>query len=361
MWPFKKQSDTPETIKKETTNDYPKPKVSTQFICNPDATKKMIEEKEHKTFTASRMRVNISSKLNKDISLYSFLEFNGFFEHTENGDYILGWADSYTDNGKQISGKYILIEKYEIILKGKIQRPNDGNISKNGTFIFNDYFSKEEFGGTFFAIGVDGKILIQKKLKANLGNNGISDDGNNAVCQTWYSKISPEDSNKLFFFDLINQELKWSCEPESGNADSFRFDRENGVLFLDYNDGKCYRYNFDGVFLDSEKWGKDKAENANGYELLVIADGLIESINSSNSDLNQYEEAFSLMKRALEKGVSEYTQSTVHRQFGEIYLKFSETAEAINHFEKALSLNPKIGLKKILNSDYHSTNTPSIF
>jgi hypothetical protein len=43
-----------------------------------------------------------------------------------------------------------------------------------------------------------------------------------------------------------------------------------------------------------------------------------------------------------------YFTLSIHRQIGEIYLKQNKVVDTIQHFEIALSLNPKIGLKKVL-------------
>lgn len=346
MWPFKKKNDTPETIKHEINPENAKPKITGKFIFNAEATKKMLEKREPNIISISKMSKNIASMSDEDLSIYLYSNFGGHFFIAQKEDYRLGWME-YISEGEK-AAKFLLIEKNEIILSGKMIRPMEGKVATNGTFILSDWHSEDEYGGIFYVIRKDGVVIVQCKVKANLGNTGISDDGNYAVCQTWNSPISPEDSNKLFFFDLTKPVLVWSCEPEPGQADSIRFDNKNKILFLDYNNGKSYQYDYDGHFLDSEKWQKDRADNANGYELLTIADELIESIGNSASDIDQFNEAFSIIKKALEKGVSEYTQSTVYRQLGEIYMKFNKNSEAIKHFEKALSLNPKIGLKKIL-------------
>lgn len=61
-----------------------------------------------------------------------------------------------------------------------------------------------------------------------------------------------------------------------------------------------------------------------------------------------YDEVIGLLKQALGKGVSENTQAHIHRNIGKIYHKRGANSEAIKHFETAMSLNPKVGVKKLL-------------
>jgi len=61
-----------------------------------------------------------------------------------------------------------------------------------------------------------------------------------------------------------------------------------------------------------------------------------------------YDEVIDLLKRALDKGVSENTQARIHRNIGEIYYKRGQNSKAIEHFEIAVSLNPKVGVKRLL-------------
>ncbi|MGB4752013.1 MAG: tetratricopeptide repeat protein [Fervidobacterium sp.] len=47
-------------------------------------------------------------------------------------------------------------------------------------------------------------------------------------------------------------------------------------------------------------------------------------------------------------GLSENTQARIHRNIGEIYYKRGQNSKAIEHFEIAVSLNPKVGVKRLL-------------
>lgn len=280
------------------------------------------------------------------------LDFHGQYHQSENGRYILAWSD-FDSNSKILGfrekghGRYVLLEDGKIKVQGKLERPNDGKVSNQGIFIINDWMFDPGLNGTFYAFNADGQELIQHKCEANLLNNGLSDDGKYAVCQT-ANNSEGDDGNKLFFFDLKDRKFVWKRKPETGWTKEYLFDTIQNVLFLIYNK-KGFRYSFvNGAFIDSELWEKDSINFANGYQLLEIAEEKKRQLELKNADLLCYDEVMGLLKRALEKGVSENTQARIYRTIGEINYMHGEIAEAIKNFEMAIKLNPAIGVKKLI-------------
>ena len=321
-----------------------------------------------------------------DHGLYIYKpSYCGEFHRSGNARFILSWSDVDLEalrcEAREIRGgarekglgEYILIDGDNLVLWGKLERPHDGKVSDSGIFILNDWMFGEGLKGTFYSFEPNGQKLIEQNFRANLYNNGISKDGQFAVCQTCDS--DNEDGNKLSFFDLGKRNLIWKLTPVGSplgcdRANNYGFDIEKGILSLFYENGRTYRYGFNGNFLDSQEWEKEQSEKSsmftvsspaqspNGYELFEIAMKEKEELKSQIANLSTYGEFISLMEKALEKGVSEHSQSTIHRELGEAYQKIGTPAEAIHHFEKAISLNPKIGVKKILKTlkGNHRTN-----
>jgi tetratricopeptide (TPR) repeat protein len=270
---------------------------------------------------------------------------------SENGQFTLALSDASPDGllggarDKGLGG-YALLSWNKVIVKGSMERPNDGKVSNQGNFIINDWMFSGASEGTFYAFDAQGNVLVSQKYRANLGPNGISPDGRYAVCQVFSS--DNRDSNTVSFFNLDQRKLLWKKEPSSGPADGFRFDVNNAVLFLQYQDGREFRYNFDGTFLDSDRLMKEEIETANGYELYDLALDKLGELDPDKKDFSLFDEPISLLKRALDKGLSSYYQGLAHRELGEIFLERGERVQAIFHFEKAIAANPKIGVKKVL-------------
>ena len=297
------------------------------------------------------MRQNNIFEISGKVIHINKLNFFGLFHRSENGRFILAWSDY--DPASKIGGmrekgygRYVLIEKGKVILQGKLERPNDGKVSNLGIFILNDWMFGQELRGTFYAFDSSGKLLIKHTCNANLYNNGLSNDGRYAVCQT--APNDGEDGNKLFFFNLQERRLVWKHEPIPGWAKNYYFDTIQQVLYLIYEDGRRYRYSFDGNFLDKKKWERERIYFISGYELLTIAEGKRQQLKSTNANLSQYDEIINLLNMALARGVSRNTQARIHKIIGEIYYKCGHKSEAIKHFEMAMSLNPKVGVKKLL-------------
>lgn len=283
------------------------------------------------------------------------IEIDGrYYEHSScsnNGQYTLALSEFCLDGssegmGSEAKGGFVLLSWNKVIVRGILERPNDGKVANQGNFIINDWMLSGGPEGTFYAFDSLGNVLISQKYQANLGPNGISPDGLYAVCQTLSS--DNRDSNRLSFFDLGQKKMIWNTEPESGPADEFRFDEKNFVLCLQYQDGSEYRYDFNGTFLDRERLAQNKIDTANGYELYEIAMEKISEIDPKKEDLSLIDEPLAILKKALEMGISSYYESLAHRQIGELHLERGEQNKAIVHFEKAIAANPKIGVKKAL-------------
>ncbi len=280
------------------------------------------------------------------------LDFHGQHYQSNNGKFILAWSDFDPKSKvggfrKSGYGSYVLLEAGKIKLHGESERPNDGKVSNQGVFILNDWMFGEGLKGTFYAFNAFGQKLIQHKCEANLLNNGLSESGEYAVCQTAHNDQG-DDGNKLFFFDLKEQKLVWKHTPETGWTKDYRFDIAERTLLLTY-DNMSFRYSFiDGTFIDSDRWEKERINFASGYQLLEIATEKKKQLEFINADLQCYDEVIVLLKRALEKGVSENTQARIYRTIGDIHYMRGEIAEAIEDFEVAIKLNPAIGVKKLL-------------
>lgn len=259
------------------------------------------------------------------------------------GKYTLGWRD----------GSYVLLDGDEIILQGKIERPNDGKVADNGTFILNDWMSHEELNGTFYAFDIQENTLVKKEFQANLFNNGLSNDGKYAVCQT--ANSDNDDGNTLNLFDLSTGEHLWQRHPECGWGDSYEFDTKEQLIYIVNKDLGKFAYNFVGEFLDSERWHKASIEDAikqpDGRSLAYIVREEFLSLDDQ-IDIDTGKEILSLLKKALQLGFDEYPseEAMAYRTMGEIHEALDNKLKAIESYEKALELNPKVGVKRRLSA-----------
>lgn len=107
------------------------------------------------------------------------------------------------------------------------------------------------------------------------------------------------------------------------------------------------------VFV-AEKREQDREEKRpapdSGYDLLSVAEDRWKQLESTGAPPERYDEVLSIFEAALTMGISPFKQAIVHRRIGEIHHKCGRDADAIQHLEIAIRLNPKVGVKRLLDS-----------
>ena len=264
---------------------------------------------------------------------------------SKNENYALAYNDEHFNENGRVKGDLAFINHDKLFLINDLERPNDGKLASNGKFIINDWMSGNELCGIFYAFNSQSEILIKRKFNSNLGNNGISETGQYAVLETYYSDSN--DENKIFFFDLDNGKLLWERERDAGNINKFKFDDTENILSISYEKSGKYHYSFTGEFSDKDKFMKERVIYAYGYELFEIAKEKMDDLNYKNLNLSDYEEVLSILFKASNKDISNYTKARVYRIIGEIYYNYGKKDEALKNFEIALSNDPKVGVKRL--------------
>jgi hypothetical protein len=191
----------------------------------------------------------MSIKYDDDFVTIPQLDFYGPYSRSENGVFTLAWCDAdpasgHAGNRTEGRGPFVLLRDDKIVISGSIERPHDGKVANNGIFILNDVMFRRELNGTFYAFSPDGTEILSHRFEANLHNNGLSKDGEFAVCQLCNSPS--RDGGTLAFFDLGHRSLLWQIEPEDGWADSYAFDTVKRELTLAYEGQGESRYSFGG-------------------------------------------------------------------------------------------------------------------
>lgn len=270
------------------------------------------------------------------------LDFFGQYRRSPDGRWLLAWRDGNdagTHGGHRSSGpgRFYLFEGDRLAAQGRAERPNDGQVADNGSFVINDWLFGDGLKGVFRAYRADGTLLVERSFTANLLNNGIADDGGMAVCQT--CNAPGPDGSLLAIFDLASGREIADWIPESGWAQSYAFP-EAGRIRLRYHDGQAYDYAIDGQFLDRDRWIDAQARSDNlhvlhnllrGSALPPMMSGKI--IASVNAILAEPE--FAPAERPLALKVRGLCQEAL-----------GNLASALSDYEEAIALDPKVGLKR---------------
>jgi hypothetical protein len=219
---------------------------------------------------------------------------------------------------------------------GRADRPNDGQVADNGSFVINDWLFGDGLKGVFRAYRADGTLLVKRSFTANLLNNGIADDGSMAVCQT--CNAPGPDGSVLAIFDLESGREVADWVPESGWAGSYAFP-EAGIIRLRYHDGQAYDYAIDGQFLDRDRWLDAQARSDNVHVLHNrCAD------RPSPDDERQDHRIRQCDPRR--PGVRPRRAPLALKVRGLCQEALGNLASALSDYEEAIALDPKIGLKR---------------
>ena len=281
------------------------------------------------------------------------LEFVGNFSNSDNKVFTIAWSQTgYYSYEKWHTNKYNLLIFYNdnIILKRRfftfevqLSTFNNGKICDEGTsFIFESYLGDEPLT-YFYLFNKTGAIWIRYLIHANIYSAEISNDGHYAVFHTCNS--DNDDGNKLFFFDLRKRMSLWKNEIDSGWPDDYEFDFQKKIIFLVYKDHTKYAVGFNGAFLDKRKYEENFIKKADGVQLYFFSKNKIDMLKN-NFTYNDVEEIISLLNEAIKRKIDvPEIKAKIYREIGEIYEKLGDLGKTIKHFEKALAINPKVGVK----------------
>jgi hypothetical protein len=266
-------------------------------------------------------------------------DFVGMCSRSPNKRFTLAWVDGGPDQAS--AGPYVLLEGRAIITEGTMPRPNDGKVADNGVFLLNEWGSLETLSGTLWAFAPDGHVLLSREFAANLYDNALSNDGRYAVCQT--ANAPGTDGNLLTLFDLVAGRAIVAFRPESGWAKAYEFHPKIGRLRLLYQDGGAFDYAFDGSFVDRMRWlafGLQKGDT-------LMIEKLIGEVSGAPGPALA-EQLLPATETALRKlrPDEDRVRARVLKSRGICLEAVAELQQALACYDEALTLDPKVGVKR---------------
>ena len=283
------------------------------------------------------------------------LNYFGFYSKSQNGKYIISWLDCSEDRrscGSRNGGKgtYILCKDDEIILKGRLERPNDGKVGNNGNFIMEDWlFNKDGVkgtGGICYGLDKNGKTLLKHHLNSNIRESAISDEGNFALFQTAFDDNN-YDSDKVFFFDLKESNLLWEMKIGSKWPEGYIIKEHERIIYLDHGNGYTYKYDFNGNFLDSKIWDREKLDINKGYKLYVLLLEELNNLNKEKAPISRYEELIPHFNKLLKGNASDNIKSFIYKQIAIIDYKKKDFTGSLSNLKQSLDYYPSLTTKRL--------------
>jgi hypothetical protein len=272
------------------------------------------------------------------------LDFVGQFAKSPNGQFRLIWSDrnpegtigGYRTEGH---GRWALLEHDRLICEGRLERPQDGKVANDGTFILNDWMFGEGLKGRLVAFRRDGTAILARDIAANLMSNGLSNDGRFAIYQTANAPGSP-DSSVYMLYDLTAETEIARWEPETGWAEGYEFDTAARQVFLIQRDAERVAYHFDGTMIDREGW---QARRVAGGDLIVIRSLLADASQMHDADFVARIIA-GLDRAAQDNDI--HVRARALRLRGELLEEAGHGAAALVAYDQALALDPQIGVTR---------------
>lgn len=284
------------------------------------------------------------------------LGFFGSFRTSPSGEWCICWSDSDHEfnsgrGGYRTSGKglYLLYNKSQdkVYSKGMLARPSSAHVANNGVFCVEDWGFGAELRSSIHVFSSNGSYLFEKNFSANIFNSGISENGLYIVCQTANNPNS-SDGNIFTAFDILAQQQIFSVCPITGWAEGYDFDELNKKIGVVVRGMGTYCYDMRGNFIDLDKYEKDQL-NSNRYEVVLLKAQQI--LKDSELDRTTAE----IIINASDRGLSLLPKDEFHysswaamayKSKGLAYEFLDQKQLALDSFDEALRLDPKIGIKR---------------
>lgn len=288
-------------------------------------------------------------RLSENIAEVPALDLMGPFATSPDGRFTLVWSDAdpsgrrggYRESGH---GRYALIEGLALRAQGTMERPNDGHVARNGTFVLTDWMFGDALRSEFHVISSNGEPLLRERFTANGFSSGIAPDGSRVAYQLCNSDTP--DGGMLVVFDVRTRVRLAAFTPRAGWGQEYIFAPDRiGVV---NGEQGTFWYDFDGVLLNPEAWVQHRDDSPNGFRMLEHAQASLESAPRplSEADAKSILETAAAAGEQLERWPRYAAKA--ERLRGEVAEERGDASAAIQHFQRALQLDPRCGVKKRL-------------
>jgi len=232
-----------------------------------------------------------------------------------------------------------------VLWEKELQRPNGVSVSNDGTVVVENWESSHpDLISEFVAFDHQGEKRIEEGYDALVRDSGVADDGSIAWAATAGDTSGSEggDGNQLFVYDLSEQRRLLEASPPVMEID--RVERTDEAIDV-IADGLHCRYR-DGEMVDPEgvQWAKeerllDGAGTPN--KVASVAKQRLERASQLSEDqLRSTIEA----ARDFDGSGSDRMWAKLWRWKGELHHHLGETDQALEDYERALSLDEEVGI-----------------
>jgi hypothetical protein len=279
----------------------------------------------------------------RETTIENIAGFYGTKQYSSNQLYCVYYADRHYENNEWKNGDIALIKEKTLLFKKKLQRPNDCFVSNDGIVIACDWLNSDELTGEFLIFNSKGEELFSKKTTANLGNCAISDNSQIALFETHNSNTN--DGGRIFIIDIPQKQVIRTIErPASFN--SAKIDTEAKRIELIDHKGFTFEIDFEGNQTNAEEYENQILTKGSVYDRLWVYAEKPDEIKLKD------QKYLELLTNALTDDDASYSfgKDKILRMIGDYHEANGNIEKTIENWEKAFSVNPKVGVKRKLDA-----------
>lgn len=305
------------------------------------------------TIPAERGRTVRNAVVRNDRLMLKQPNFFGRAFPSPNNLWIVGCNDSdgvgrggHRESG---NGRVVLVDQRSDRVMHELMcfaRPMKAAVSDTGTYIVHDAGFGLALQSDVVAVDLDGRERHRRRYGANVYNVGLSRCGRYAAVQT--ANAPHDDGNLLEVLDLNLGKAVFAVSPDTGWADRYSFEVNTEgdleAVIVEHSRLGRFRYTASGEFQDAQAFQAARLEQGDYVTKIMSACDLLKT--SATPD--NARKALRSTDAALAEGAKDRSDwaATAHRVRGEAYELLGQSREALEAFDQALSLDPKIGVKK---------------
>lgn len=278
---------------------------------------------------------------NNEQSIEKITGFYGTKKYSKNKEYCVQFCDGHEENGKWKNGELALLKNNTLLFKKSLQRPHDCIVTNEGIVICSDWLNTSSLTGKFIVLNSFGEEIFSKKTTANIGSSAISNDSKIAIFETHNSEST--DGDKIFIIDIENRGLYKKFDKIVSFKKATIQNEINIIKLQDYR-GFIIEIDFNGNQTNKEDFENQVLKKGTIQDKIYLYQDKPES--EKFNDVNY----LNILNNALNDEDAKYSfgLDQIYRKLGEYYESNNQIEKAIETWEKAIELNPKVGIKRKL-------------
>lgn len=273
------------------------------------------------------------------------------------GRFIVGAADGHGENGRTVSGRVTLIDAAtgQSLYKVTMKRATNAHVSDEGIVTVENWKSwGGPLAGDFIALYPTGKRLWTKRYKANIYGSGMTDDGSKVFVSTCNS-LHEAHGCKTFLLDVQSGEVIWTRDGfghvrVQGNDIVIGIDgdqdRDGNRFFVLDAEGRTPP-EYDVALAERERQRAAEVERQNRGKPWWTLPRVAAGLKDAEADLEALAQLLDEMEGSTQE-LSDSERAKAERYRGEIAERRGELQETRQHWERAIALDPQVGIKRRL-------------